>query len=276
MQLSHILFRLKEYIKYLLEAKGIQSIHSPFLFDLYKTAIKKKEDVKDYYTAEAYRNELLATEEYINKNNDPGAGPSSNSAKEPGNRLLSDEVESSGTRAEVGQLLYRFVHKFQPKYLIELGTNAGISTFYQLLSLRGKHDITFISIEGNKDLHELAKNRMMQKRQFWAELPEVNFINDTFENCLPKILDSLPQLDFAFIDGDHRKDKLIQNFNLCASKASENAVFILDDIRWSPDMLEAWEIITAHPKVNMSLDLFSIGIVFFNPSLSKQHIKLNW
>lgn len=276
MQLSLILFRLKEYIKYRLEAKGIQSIHSPFLFDLYKTAIQKKEDVKDYYTAEAYRDELLATEEYISKKVDHGAGSNSGTESSQDNKLLSDEVESSGIKAETGQLLYRLVNKLQQKYLLELGTNAGISTFYLLLALRGNHDINFYTIEGNKDLHEIAKHRLLQKRQFWADLPEVNFINDTFEKSLPQVLDSIPHLDFAFIDGDHRKEKVIQNFNLCAAKASANAIFVFDDIRWSEEMLEAWEIISKNPKVSMSLDLFNIGIVFFNSSLSKQHIKLKW
>ena len=47
-------------------------------------------------------------------------------------------------------------------------------------------------------------------------------------------------------------------------------------IHWSSGMTEAWEEIQKHQKVTATIDLFFVGIVFFNPDLSKQDFALNF
>jgi len=53
-------------------------------------------------------------------------------------------------------------------------------------------------------------------------------------------------------------------------------VFIFDDIHWSEGMTEAWEVIKKHPKVTSTIDLYFMGIVFFNPDLSKENFVLKF
>ena len=54
----------------------------------------------------------------------------------------------------------------------------------------------------------------------------------------------------------------------------EEAIYVFDDIYWSKGMKEAWTEISNHPKVMMSLDIFSLGIVFFKKNREKEHINL--
>jgi hypothetical protein len=41
-------------------------------------------------------------------------------------------------------------------------------------------------------------------------------------------------------------------------------------------MTEAWEEIQKHPKVTATIDLFFVGIVFFNTDLSKEDFVLRF
>ena len=50
---------------------------------------------------------------------------------------------------------------------------------------------------------------------------------------------------------------------------------VIDDIYWSEDMNEAWKEIISDDSVAFSIDLFRMGIVFFDHSvMPKQHFKL--
>jgi hypothetical protein len=59
-------------------------------------------------------------------------------------------------------------------------------------------------------------------------------------------------------------------------KATEESVFVFDDIHWSDEMHEAWQYISKHPKVMISIDLFFVGLVFFRKNQPKQHFVLRY
>jgi len=50
----------------------------------------------------------------------------------------------------------------------------------------------------------------------------------------------------------------------------------VDDIYWSSDMEKAWKSIQEDPRVTTTIDLFQLGIVFFNPDLHKNHYKMRF
>jgi len=60
-------------------------------------------------------------------------------------------------------------------------------------------------------------------------------------------------------------------------KAHNETILIFDDIHWSAQMEEAWEIIKQHNSVTLSIDLFFIGIVFLRKDFKvKQHFSLRF
>jgi predicted O-methyltransferase YrrM len=86
-----------------------------------------------------------------------------------------------------------------------------------------------------------------------------------FAKTLPVLLESLQQIDLAFVDGNHRKVPTLQYFEQLLPKTTASSILIFDDIHWSAEMEEAWESIKAHPAVTLTIDLFFIGLVFVNP-----------
>ena len=54
-------------------------------------------------------------------------------------------------------------------------------------------------------------------------------------------------------------------------------VLIFDDIHWSEEMESAWQAVKDHPEVLLTIDLFFIGLVFFNSDFKvKQHFVVRF
>lgn len=97
-----------------------------------------------------------------------------------------------------------------------------------------------------------------------------------FKDKLPYLLQNIAKPDLVYVDGDHQKESTLQYFNWFSENAASKTIFIFDDIYWSEGMKEAWLEITQSPKVTLCLDLYRMGIVFFNPDLSKQVIRVKF
>ena len=71
------------------------------------------------------------------------------------------------------------------------------------------------------------------------------------------------------------KKATLDYFEALLPTISNDSVWIFDDIHWSTDMEEAWEIIKNHPKVSVTIDTFQWGIVFFRAEQEKEHFIIN-
>ena len=78
-----------------------------------------------------------------------------------------------------------------------------------------------------------------------------------------------------YFDGNHSKKATLAYFEILLSTATNDSVWIFDDIHWSKDMEEAWKIIQNHPKVTVTIDTFQWGLVFFRQEQMKEHFIIN-
>jgi predicted O-methyltransferase YrrM len=87
----------------------------------------------------------------------------------------------------------------------------------------------------------------------------------------------MSRIDLAFIDGNHRKEPTLRYFETILPKTHEGSCIVFDDIHWSSEMEEAWELIRKDERVKLSIDLFFIGIVFFRTEFrEKQHFSIRY
>ena len=80
--------------------------------------------------------------------------------------------------------------------------------------------------------------------------------------------------DLIYFDGNHQKEASLHYFEKLLPLVQNDSVFIFDDIHWSGEMEEAWELIKAHPRVRVSIDTFYWGLVFFRKEQEKEHFTI--
>ncbi|MFZ9719521.1 MAG: class I SAM-dependent methyltransferase, partial [Chitinophagaceae bacterium] len=91
------------------------------------------------------------------------------------------------------------------------------------------------------------------------------------------VLKKMGKLDFVFIDGNHAYAPTLRYFNAMLPFVHSGTVMILDDIHWSAEMEKAWQAISNHSAVTLSIDLFFVGILFFREEqLHKQHFRIHF
>jgi predicted O-methyltransferase YrrM len=253
------------YIIYFLKAQNRHDIHSPFVYRLTTTVFNKKREMKPVFEMiEQIRYKLLHDTTVISIK-DYGAGFRGKRSVEKSVRYITSHSSKS---RKYGLLLHRLVNYFSPQTMLELGTSVGLSAMYQasaapaakMFTLEGCENTASIAVKNFKDAH----------------ITNITMITGDFENTLNEVVDNSPLLDYVFLDGNHRKDPVLKYFDVCLKKKHSLSCFVIDDINWSGEMREAWKIIKAHPEVYITIDLFMLGLVFFNPEHTKQNFTIRF
>jgi len=255
------------YLRYYLTAsngKG-HGVHSPFVFEFITNVLNDDRRYYCYNSIEHLRQQSLLDTTVIHIE-DLGAGSRVHAFQE---RKISDIAASSLKSKKFAQLLFRIAYFYKTKTILELGTSLGITTAY-LASANSNNKV--ITMEGSKAIANVARKNFEQLQIKNIEIAEGNF-DDTLQSTLEKI----SSIDFAFIDGNHRKEPTIRYFEKLLTKTNASSILIFDDIHWSKEMEEAWIYIQSHASVTLSIDLFFIGIVFFRTEQkAKQHFTIRF
>ncbi len=261
-----ILKYIFQYLFHQLKVRSKYSIHSPFVFNFTKYVLNDDIQYPDYEQIEKVRKDLLSRARFI-KRVDLGARSLSFPYSQRFARVR-DIAKKSSVSSKKGQFLYKLVKHYKPRCVIELGTAFGISSMYMAMGYRNCHIYT---IEGCHDTINIATHNFSR-----LGLGNIEEICGNFDEVLPEILKKTGTVDLVFIDGNHKKDATLRYFDECLNHIQNNTIFVFDDIHWSAGMKTAWENIRQHPSVKVSIDLFTIGVVFFKKELSKEDFILRF
>lgn len=268
-QLRYWGFRFRSFLRWYGQAKTRYDLHSPFIVAFSEAVLADRryfyvfglvEQLRKYWSKQPGKVATLSL----------GAPSKISTAAQ---RSICQLVKKSAIPPACGELLFKTAlwaqaasAPQQPAYLLELGTNAGISTLYLHYANRGA---VLHTIEGNPAVAALAQQTFKVAKCYDTLKQHVG----TFEEVLPRLLPLLPQLDLIFIDGDHRYEGTMQYLQACLPKARSHSVFIVADIHWSEEMEKAWEDAKNLAAVRASLDVYHFGLLFFQEGLSQeQHL----
>jgi predicted O-methyltransferase YrrM len=255
---------VSDYLKHRLTAKSRHGTHSPFVYQLVDEVIYDFNSKPEYIGIEEQRKKLLNDDTTLTVT-DLGAGSHLNKNRV---KKVKEIAKNALKSPRLAQLIYRLAKENQPSNILELGTCLGITTAY--LS-KACPEAEIITIEG---CPETAKKAYENFRDL--ELENIELQVGNFDQLLTQVIEELPQLDFVYIDGNHRKEATLYYFNWCLPKVHEHTLLIFDDIYWSEGMKEAWEETKNHPQVTVTVDLFWIGLVYFKKGQVKEHFKIKF
>lgn len=255
------------YLRYLRRSKTKHGVHSPFVFDFITKVLEDHTHYPAYDLVEAQRDKLLH-----NKNQIEVVDLGVLAGKKKYSTYLErvkNIAKKSGISPSQGKLLHRIVKYFQPNIMVELGTSLGISSMYQVSA---SPESFFVGIEGCASTASFAD----QNIALFSENKTFLVVMGGFDVMLPQVLQKLEKVDHAFIDGNHAYKPTLKYFSLLLPKLHENSILIFHDIHWSSEMEHAWQDIIKNSSVTISIDLFSMGIVFFRTGTPKQDFVIRF
>ncbi|MDR1937790.1 MAG: SAM-dependent methyltransferase [Tannerellaceae bacterium] len=219
----------------ILRSKGY-GVHSPFVYNLITKVIEERRPYYCFSGIELLRKQLK---------DHPVAGV----------------VASDAIRPKQGALLFRLANYFRSKHILQIGASTGLSTLYLTSYMPG---IKCITLENRPEYASIAR---------WvygkAARTPIDLRVGDYQTLLPGILEQMGTVDLVFFN-TCREPSNTGLFDTCMAYAQADTVFVFEGIKASRPMRECWKAVCAHPEVTVTLDLYSMGIVFFNKKLHKR------
>lgn len=179
---------------------------------------------------------------------DFGAG----SKKLSNERSISAIYKTSVASLKFQRMLFQIVSQFECKNILEMGTSLGFSAVYLSKASLGK----VTTVEACPAIYNEA-TQLFDKMQ----LKNVTAIHSTFVNYFEK--ENSEPYDLVYIDGHHDGTALLSYVEILKPRLSQKAILVIDDIRWSKGMQEAWSTLINDADFKSNVDLFRMGILEF-------------
>lgn len=206
--------------------------------------------------------EVLSYDDQVIEFDDYGSGSNGHHSVR---RRVNQIAKRSLAPQRYARLYQRLAQYFNSKKTVELGTSFGITSMY-LANYKGTTVFTF---EGAKEIAAIARRNFK-----YVDSGNLELITGNLTETLPEFLSGTNKIDLVLMDANHRLEPTIKYFQWLLPCLHSTSIVIMDDIHLSSEMENAWNKIKSHDAVYGSIDLFRCGIVFFNPSLNKQHVVL--
>ncbi|MCD8269013.1 MAG: SAM-dependent methyltransferase [Parabacteroides sp.] len=234
--------------------RGGYGVHSPFVFNLIKKVIEERCSYYSFYDIELVRKQLLFRDAVI-------TCPDRKKGKMR-SRTIGEIVECEAIKPKHGALLFRLTNYFKSKNILQLGTSMGLSTLYLTSYASGLRCIALENVPEFADIARIVFDK--------AARNPVDLRTGSYKDLLPQALEDIKEVDFVFFNTLYEQQNNVWLFNECIKHIHDGSVFVFEGIKASRRMREFWKEICAHPEVTVTIDLYSMGIVFFNRKLHKR------
>jgi len=218
-------------------------VHSPFTYNLITKVIEEKTPYYVFEDIENFRKELLKSESFF---------------KIP----TLQETQSKN----YGALLFRLINFFKCCTVLQIGSSTGVMSLYLALPLRNSCDCYLLE----------ERTGLLNSVRAFAEnhsLKNLHWMEGAYAENLRRLKPEIALFDFIFINTMGDAEKTHEALRLTETFIHQNTVMIIDNIQRDKSMKKLWQEIKSREDVGLTVDLLSLGLVFFNTQLHKQHYK---
>lgn len=260
-----------------------EGVHSPYLFYLIEKIIHDENAYYAWAEIEALRSRLKRDRRILRvRDYGCGAEGANGETAKQVSRIARREIES----AKVGKLLFRLVTFLGEEAkrergerregerqtsedglrIVELGTSLGVTTAY-LAMADTRNSVT--TYEGSEAVAAVAEEN-------WKRLgiSNIRVVRGNIDDTLGGDNGGVEKVDLAYLDANHTYEATLRYFDALAKIVGEKSLFVIDDIYYSEEMTAAWEAIKAREDVTSTMDLYHVGLVFFDKHYLKRHYKI--
>lgn len=230
-------------------------VHSPFVFNLITKVIEERCSYYSFYDIELIRKQLLFRDNII-------AYPDRQQKGKLRRRTVGEIVEREAIKPKHGALLFRLTNYFKSKNILQLGSSMGLSTLYLTSYAPGLNCIVIENIPEFASIARIAFDK--------AARNPIDLHTGSYRELLPQALEKMNQIDFIFFNTLYEQQNNIWLFNECIKHIHNETIFVFEGIKASRKMREFWKEVCSRHEVTVTIDLYSMGIVFFNKKLHKR------
>lgn len=180
-------------------------------------------------------------------------------------RKVADIFKTSSSKGKFGRLLFQLMRSYDLKNALEFGTSLGVGSYHLHL---GNPNAQITTIEACPETAAFSRNNLADK------IKNIRFIESTFSDYLTK--NEIQQFDLIYVDGHHDGKALLDYMEKLEVYSHNDTFFLLDDIRWSNSMFDAWNQLRLSDKFHVSIDLFRMGILVPRKQQQKEHFVLKY
>ncbi|MDR0864457.1 MAG: hypothetical protein LBO74_05940 [Candidatus Symbiothrix sp.] len=218
-------------------------VHSPFVYNLITKVIEDQSPYYAFEEIENFRKSLLVRQDEIS-------------------RITAKETQPPN----FGKFLFRMVNFFKCRNVIEIGSTTGVMGLYLAMASRTQCDCFLL--EERTGLWQAVKENALAHN-----LNKLHCIEGDYEENLKTLHSRLPEADLIFINQLPRSIGIEKGILLCKPFIKETSILILNDIIKNKEMKNLWSLLKDHSQSRVTMDLYTIGIVFFDDKLPKRHYK---
>lgn len=254
-------------------------VHSPFVYNLITKVIAEKGRYYRIDAIELVRKQFIYKEDLFPLSRPVASVPDDCSLKNKSSfgwlrrtkkrssyRTTGDYVRNEAIRPKQGALLFRLANYLKPVHVLQIGSGAGLSTLYLTSYAPG---LSCVVLENDPARAEVAR----QVFRKGARGP-IDLRTGAYDDLLPAALSSMKQPGCIFFNLPADAETTFRLFEACLSCVSPQTVFIFAGIQSSRSMRAYWDAVCARPEATVTLDLFSLGLVFFNPKWHKKNYRV--
>jgi len=242
--------------------RGGYGVHSPFVFDLITTVIEERRLYYCYERLYPVRLQILQRQETVKY----------------GQQMVTIKnlLKRYGFTEPEHRLLFRLANRFQPETMLTAGSDFGLIPLYLTAYSTG---CACMVIEPERLTATIAEEYIekyatasIDVRKHTDEIPDrLDFFvwgGHPFER-IPTPPDFANMINLPVFDNLFT----LPVFERLLLHIHEESVMVIAGINTSSENRNTWKAICAHPKVTVTLNLYRLGIVFFNPKLPKSTYK---
>ena len=158
------------------------------------------------------------------------------------------------------ELLFRLVNRFNPGFILEVGTGAGVSTGY-LASVSKKSKVITVDFPnpGQKDVRRNLK-----------KIPNIEYIAADVIKTVRDILDSGTIPQFIHIAHTALWREIV---DIILPYAKPDTVIVIEDMG-KKIKKEWWKDVIQDDRVGVTFQMKKVGLLFFDKKMTKQHYVL--
>lgn len=139
------------------------------------------------------------------------------------NKILAEVPAEDSTSREEKMILYNEIIKLKPKHIIETGTHRGLTTLYMATAV----------LENKKGFINTADPFEWGQSGNFRKFPEHEKVIEYHQIPGKDMIPMMEKIDFAFIDGFHEKDVVLEEIKALLPQLAPGAVVYFHDTNGS-------------------------------------------